>query len=173
MFATLTALKIFAGGFLKIDFKTIMKWLAVIVMGFLLYKAYSGVNDYMSEANATRAKVIEQSAQLTKFKENNDLLISLNKANAAEVKRLTESNKVTITAVVDLNKGIQETKEKLAVVQKDTTTKITVVKKKYKDIPKTPESTQAEATEISTIQINALWATFCDNNTDPLCKAPV
>lgn len=172
MFAALTALKIFAGGLFKIDFKTILKWLGVALVAFLLYKAYSGVDDYMTEAETAKAKVVQQSADLKKFKEENDALVKINKQNDDELKRLGESNRVSLTALNDLKDTILANSNKLVVVQKDTKTKIAVIQKKYEAVPVTPETTEAQSTEISLVQIDSIWTVFCDGNDDPLCKAP-
>jgi hypothetical protein len=173
MFAVLTALKIFAGGIFKIDFKTIMKWIAVVGVCFILYNAYSSVTDYMVEAEVDKALVVQRTIDLEKFKQQNDALIAVNVKNKVEIEKLSSSNKISLTALNELKDTTQVNKDKLVVVQKDTRAKIVVIKKKFENTPVTIESTQIQSTEISLVQINSVWDVFCDGNDNPLCKVPV
>lgn len=108
-----------------------------------------------------------------------DKTVAVEKANAAEVERdnaLVELSKrsasrAATTVVLDeVQKLTGESNKQSVAIVKDIKEKISVVEKKYSELPQNIENNTRKKYEISSIRLNGLWVSYCvRNQTDIDC----
>ena len=111
-------------------------------------------------------------AHLETQKEINVILKESNDANNKTVNDLSKSSQVSLDTVVKQSADEKKLTEVASKRELDLKNKLAEVLKNYQNDPKSLETMRKKDLQISTIQINSVWESYCSESADTQCKAP-
>lgn len=111
-------------------------------------------------------------ADLETQKEANGILEESNKNNSKTINQLSKSSQVTLDTVVKQSDDEKKLGQATSKRELDLKKKLDDVIKTYQSNPKSLDNMHKKDLQISTIQINSVWESYCSGSTDIQCKAP-
>lgn len=138
------------GGWLRFALKAAPYLLVVVACGFIGSKVVS-CTQAKNEAKLERQAVVINA------------VTTANTELAKDNTNIAASGEVTVKAVVDTNNQVNALTKKAATREATVIKKIAEVNQQIDSLPqKTAESEKARVDQTSTIQIDAMWSSYCD-----------